>query len=407
MIWTNLNRDSNQEVESSSWQTEGIMIVLLRKTFTIELWMYEKLKKPVFLLEFEKKGDNGITSVWIDQQARFVWITDTEDANVYSIKFLEGSVSLERIPSEEGEELKGIIHTQFINEGENKTILTFNNYGEVKLLKIDEKNNLVTVSKNFKVGENNEDDMDDTDDEQEEKYAKHLTKYGYYGVWWNEKYIAYWKFDQSQLFWYEILSQENFKLVTLENKNLFVTLTKLLTSDRLIVWYDSNKFLIHNLKDRELSKYSKQNLKSFPSNYLNHFNRIYGVVEISESKFILYTHYTHTFIDLNEKIPEISKVLKNHQSKIDTRVMNWNETLAFHHKKYMQLLPLNSQQWKGHKTTEKAENTIVDNFKIDNKYKGILHMSMLDDGTLVVVENVWKKLVKKLPNVIKINKFGQ
>ena len=36
------------------------MIFILQKAFSIELWMYEKLKKPLFLLEFEKHGDFGI-----------------------------------------------------------------------------------------------------------------------------------------------------------------------------------------------------------------------------------------------------------------------------------------------------------------------------------------------------------
>lgn len=293
------------------------------------------------------------------------------------------------------------------NENE-KAVVTFNNYGEIKILKIDEANQSITVSQQFSVDNDNEQvDMEDSDDEEEEKYAKNLSKYGYYGVWWNEMYIAYCKFDQSQVFWFDIKSQESFKLLTLENKNLFVTLTKLLSSDRLLVCYDSNKFLIHNLRKRELTKYSKQNLKSFPANYLSHFNRTYGAVEISETKLILYTHFTHTFVDLNEKIPENSKILKNQQSKTDTRVMNWNETLAYHHNKYMALLPHNVQQLKGFKEKGKDEEIKVDNFKIDNKFKGILHMSMLDDGTLVVVENVWKKLVLKLPQVLKISKFGQ
>lgn len=112
MICTNLNKTENQELGRSSWQNEGIMIAVLRKTFTIELWMYEKLKKPVFLLEFEKKGDNGITSVSIDQQARYLCISDSEETNFYSVKFSEGSVSLERI-SHNVDELKGVIHTQF------------------------------------------------------------------------------------------------------------------------------------------------------------------------------------------------------------------------------------------------------------------------------------------------------
>jgi len=71
-ICTNLSTDSKRDLSTSSWQSEGIMILVLRKTFSIELWMYERLKKPVFLLEFTKKGDFGITSVSVNSQASFI-----------------------------------------------------------------------------------------------------------------------------------------------------------------------------------------------------------------------------------------------------------------------------------------------------------------------------------------------
>lgn len=44
----------DENKKASGWVNEGIMILVLRKTFSIELWMYEQRKQPVFLLEFEK-----------------------------------------------------------------------------------------------------------------------------------------------------------------------------------------------------------------------------------------------------------------------------------------------------------------------------------------------------------------
>lgn len=44
----------------NSWESDGIMVLTLKKTYSVELWMYEKSKAPVFLLEFEKK-EFGIT----------------------------------------------------------------------------------------------------------------------------------------------------------------------------------------------------------------------------------------------------------------------------------------------------------------------------------------------------------
>lgn len=182
-------------------------------------------------------------------------------------------------------------------------------------------------------------------------------------------------------------------------------MTKMLSNDRLIVCYDTNKFLIHDLKEKSLVKFSKKNLKNFPVNYLNQYNKIYDCLEFSENLIVLYSHFTHILVDLNSKIPEYSKIIKNHPSKTDTRVMNWNETLAFHHKKYLSMLPHHEYS----QPESKAEHvtTESDNFRIENKYKGILSMNKLEDGSIVVVENLWKNLLNRLPEVLKVNKFGQ
>uniref|UniRef100_A0A7S3NBF1 Uncharacterized protein n=2 Tax=Euplotes harpa TaxID=151035 RepID=A0A7S3NBF1_9SPIT len=146
-------------------------------------------------------------------------------------------------------------------------------------------------------------------------------------------------------------------------------------------------------------------MKNFPSNYLSHFNRIYGAVELSPTRLLLYTHFTNIIVDMEAKIPEFCKISKNHPSKTDTRVMNWNETLAYHHKKYMSLLSHAYQTSERPQTSREEVKT--DNFKIDNRFKGILGMERLADGTMVVVENLWKNLVARLPDVLKVHKFGQ
>jgi hypothetical protein len=39
--------------------------------------------------------------------------------------------------------------------------------------------------------------------------------------------------------------------------------------------------------------------------------------------------------------------------------------------------------------------------------KGIMFMGKVNDGTAVVVENLWKNLVKRLPGVLHVPRFGQ
>ena len=45
------------------------------------------------------------------------------------------------------------------------------------------------------------------------------------------------------------------------------------------------------------------------------------------------------------------------------------------------------------------------NFRISNRFKGILKMEMIG-SELIVVENVWKNLLKKMEEPLKVSKFG-
>jgi starvation-inducible outer membrane lipoprotein len=40
-----------------------------------------------------------------------------------------------------------------------------------------------------------------------------------------------------------------------------------------------------------------------PDNYSNRFNRINGIVKITEAKYILYTNYTYIVLDLTQDLP--------------------------------------------------------------------------------------------------------
>jgi len=227
----------------------------------------------------------------------------------------------------------------------------------------------VELGKSYKTQQIEDEEMYDSDQENE-VYLSSLKKQSYTSICANKDYIAYNTFEGTQMHCFDFNQEESFKPVGIENKHVFVTLTEMLSNNRLIVCYDNNKFLIHDLKSKNLVKFTKKNMKNFPINYLNQYNRIYGVVEIEKNKLLLYTHFTSISVDLDAKIPEYSKIIKNHPSKTDTRVMNWNETLAFHHKKYLAMLP--HQNFDNSRDTEAHPEPLNDNFKIDNKYKGIM-----------------------------------
>ena len=68
--------------------------------------------------------------------------------------------------------------------------------------------------------------------------------------------------------------------------------------DKLIVCYDSNKVVIYDILNKRIHDWSKKNLDKIPANFLNRYNRIVGITEINSNKYILYTHYTYSILDL-------------------------------------------------------------------------------------------------------------
>jgi len=105
--------EAKEESKGSSWENEGIMILVLRKTFSIELWMYEQRKQPVFLLEYEKK-QFGITSVSVNSSASYICISDIESTLFFKINILEDEVNLQKIKSGNAVGLSGVIYTKFM-----------------------------------------------------------------------------------------------------------------------------------------------------------------------------------------------------------------------------------------------------------------------------------------------------
>ena len=74
--------------------------------------------------------------------------------------------------------------------------------------------------------------------------------------------------------------------------------------DKLVVAYESNKVGIFDLVNKQLHPWTVKNISKFPRNFLQRYNRFIGVCKVSESKFLLYTNYTYSVLDLNEVMPE-------------------------------------------------------------------------------------------------------
>ena len=289
---------------------------------------------------------------------------------------------------------------KFIHD--DKTICTFSNKGILNFIKIQDDTYIISNTMNT----SNDEDMDMYESDTEDaEYVRSLEMHGYHSIDSNDSCLSYTKFQSTESFCYQFDTQEVFKTIKFDKKDLHVIFTKLMSNNRLLVCYDSNKFLIHDLDKKSLTKFSKQNLKKFPINYLTRYNRIYGCFELSESKFVLYTHFNYILIDTESKVPEYCKIIPSIQPKSDTKTMDWNKTVSYYHKKYISAL----QNSYIKPNIEDAKDNTSDNFKIDSRFKGILYMGKINTQSdqLIVIENLWKNLVDKLPDVLKVHKFGQ
>jgi hypothetical protein len=119
--------------------------------------------------------------------------------------------------------------------------------------------------------------------------------------------------------------------------------------DKLVVAYDSNKIVVFDLLNHRLHDWSRRNpASSFPSNFLNRFNRIFGITQVAPSKFLLYTHYTYILLDLDQDVPvDEVQIIQNHPGKsIEERSLSaksWFDNLKLSQAKYIKKTPVVSE----------------------------------------------------------------
>jgi hypothetical protein len=86
--------------------------------------------------------------------------------------------------------------------------------------------------------------------------------------------------------------------------------------DKLIIAYDTNKILVLDLLNKRIHDWSRKNpADKFPMNFLNRYNRIVGITQVSSTKYLLYTHYTYAVLDLTQEVPAEIEIIQNHPGK--------------------------------------------------------------------------------------------
>ena len=75
--------------------------------------------------------------------------------------------------------------------------------------------------------------------------------------------------------------------------------------DKLLVAYDTNRLALFDLNNRQLHPWTLEKGTLLPRNFLTRYNRFVGIEQITDSKYILYTHYTFSVLDLEAEIPQM------------------------------------------------------------------------------------------------------
>ncbi len=117
-------------------------------------------------------------------------------------------------------------------------------------------------------------------------------------VFMNPKLTAIFDLSKNQVFW---------QLPDL-SLDLGHPLAVLSDMDKLVLTYDSNKVTVLDTINRRFHPWSLKNMQKMPVNFLRRYNRLVGITQLSLNKFILWTNYTYSVLDLEVELPEEVKI---------------------------------------------------------------------------------------------------
>lgn len=117
----------------------------------------------------------------------------------------------------------------------------------------------------------------------------------------------------SQQLFIHFANSKLFSMMDLKSKSLAWNLPNLqncgtplsMTSDleKLLVAYDSNKMILFDLLNKRLHDWTRESLEKLPQNFLQRYNRLIGVTQFSDTKYILYSNYTYQVLDISRPLP--------------------------------------------------------------------------------------------------------
>jgi len=191
------------------------------------------------------------------------------------------------------------------------------------------------------------------------------------------------------------------------------------SGEELVVAYAFNNMVVcYDVVGRYLHQWSQMNKQdAFPKAFTKRYNRIVGIVEAQEGKFIVYTHYTWFLLDLSINIPDEAIVDSGHakhsfkkKDKALDANATWFNCLRSSQHKYIKTMLHGHQLHKfNDQMIEKSGEEGAGNLELHKNDEPILHMHVSEDDAqdLFVIENPWKNAVEQFPGVAQIrSKFG-
>ena len=167
--------------------------------------------------------------------------------------------------------------------------------------------------------------------------------------------------------------------------------------DQLIIVYESNKFVAYHWKEKVLTKWSRENQKRLPVNFLKKYNKIVGIVcnPQNASQIILYTNYYYIRVHFGEPVPRRSEVVKP------------GDELKKKREPSKEKIQEENNEVQGEKTKKKNKGDgHYTNFQIVYRKNPILQFEMLKDGKMLCLETSWKDFTATLPGAVNAKKYG-
>lgn len=171
-----------------------------------------------------------------------------------------------------------------------------------------------------------------------------------------------------------------------------ITKSCFLNQNEIILFDQMNNIFIYNF---HTFTFNKSISGKSPENLSRWYNKIFGVIKITDELIIAYTDYNYIPIYLNKEIPKQSDIERDIISRNKAKSIECN-TKSFHDfiiNKSSTILP--------------DRNQGNNNFKIYTKFISNIFMQSFNDNTIYVIEVDWNNILTQIVDPIVKHRFGK